>query len=265
MTSSGNRRAIGLEGMVCTLTVLKVCSDDLGVVERELRAKVEQLPNFFQDGPVIIDLAAVEGSIDDPDAPPLCPLALSDLVQVLRRLALAPIGVRNPREGRMAELQALGLAPMWASAPRVAAARREAPSEDVALDAAAEEQVAQAPQDAPSPAPVATPRPALTLRNPLRGGQVAYAEGTDAIALAAVNSGGELIADGNVHVYGPLRGRAVAGVHGDEQARIFCQSLEAELVSIAGIYLGADDLPESHRGKPAKIRLQDERLVVEDL
>jgi septum site-determining protein MinC len=83
--------------------------------------------------------------------------------------------------------------------------------------------------------------------------------------LAPVNAGAELIADGNIHVYGALRGRALAGAHGNEEARIFCKSLEAELVAIAGCYLRSDEIPENRRGRPAQIYLDKERLVIADL
>ena len=96
-----------------------------------------------------------------------------------------------------------------------------------------------------------------------RGTGSSYAEGRDAIALAAVNAGAELIADGNIHVYAPLRGRALAGAKGNEQARIFCQKLEADLVSIAGVYLSADALPQDDSASPPKSRSNGE--LVSDL
>jgi septum site-determining protein MinC len=106
---------------------------------------------------------------------------------------------------------------------------------------------------------------ALTLMQPLRAGQIMYAQGRDAIALAAVNTGAELIADGNIHVYGPLRGRALAGARGNEQARIFCSKLEADLISIAGVYLSAEQLPQDKRGKAVQIFLEDGELVIAEL
>jgi septum site-determining protein MinC len=106
---------------------------------------------------------------------------------------------------------------------------------------------------------------ALTITQPLRSGQVVYAEGRDAVALAAVNAGAELMADGNIHVYGTLRGRALAGASGSEDARIFCQRLEADLISIAGVYLHADALPADKRGKPVQVSLRNGELVLTDL
>jgi septum site-determining protein MinC len=128
-------------------------------------------------------------------------------------------------------------------------------------------------QSSPPPAAAASkqhaptePTVSLVLGQPLRSGQIVYAdEGRDAIALAAVNQGAELIADGNIHVYSSLRGRALAGARGNDQARIFCQRLEAELISIAGVYVNADELPKDKLGKPAQISLRDGSLVISEL
>ena len=95
---------------------------------------------------------------------------------------------------------------------------------------------------------------------PVRSGQIVYAQGRDLLVLAPVNPGSQLMADGHIHVYGPLRGRAVAGVRGWAQAQIFCQRLEAELVGVDAAYLAADDLPVELLGKPARIWLDRGRL-----
>jgi septum site-determining protein MinC len=97
----------------------------------------------------------------------------------------------------------------------------------------------------------------MTIHRPVRSGQTIYAHGTDLVILAPVNSGAEVIADGHVHIYSTLRGRAVAGNLGMPDARIFCQKMEAELVAISGAYLLADDLPPEHNGKPAQVYLED--------
>ncbi|HVZ35347.1 MAG TPA: septum site-determining protein MinC, partial [Polyangiaceae bacterium] len=105
----------------------------------------------------------------------------------------------------------------------------------------------------------------LMLRAPLRSGQVVYAEQCDAVVMAPVNAGAEIIADGNIHIYSSLRGRALAGAHGNEEARIFCKSLEADLVAIAGCYLRADEIPEKCRGRPAQIYLENGHLIIAEL
>ena len=105
----------------------------------------------------------------------------------------------------------------------------------------------------------------LVVRQPVRSGQIIYAQGNDLIVLAPVNPGAQLMADGNIHVYAPLRGRAVAGVRGDRDARIFCQRLEAELVGVDAAYLAAEDIPGDLFGRPAQVWLEDGRCRVKAL
>src|SRR5450432_1957753 len=102
----------------------------------------------------------------------------------------------------------------------------------------------------------------LVVRTPVRAGQIVYAEANDLIVLAPVNPGAQLLADGNIHVYAPLRGRAVAGVSGAREARIFCQRLDAELVGIAAAHLTAEDIPVAYRGRAAQITLEGSGCIV---
>ena len=97
----------------------------------------------------------------------------------------------------------------------------------------------------------------VVVRQPVRSGQVIYAQNNDLVVLAPVNAGAQVIADGHVHIYATLRGRAVAGAQGLPGARIFCQKLEAELVAVAGAYMMAEEIPPELRGKPAQIYLED--------
>jgi septum site-determining protein MinC len=120
---------------------------------------------------------------------------------------------------------------------------------------------------APAPAPAAAVAPVaastLVIDRPVRAGQQIYAKGGDLVVLATVNVGAELIADGSIHVYAPMRGRALAGARGNTQARIFVKAMEAELVSIAGVYRTIEQaLPDSIQGKPTQIYLENERLVM---
>ena len=137
--------------------------------------------------------------------------------------------------------------------------------------ASVSEMAAQGTDDTPpeTAPPVAEPMPAAALTTvidkPLRSGQRLYAEG-DLVVLALVSHGAEVIAGGNIHVYAPLRGRALAGVRGDHGARIFCTCMEPELISIAGIYRTVETaLPDEVQGKPAQVRLDGEKLIVEPL
>jgi len=113
--------------------------------------------------------------------------------------------------------------------------------------------------------PLSSSRPTRTITRPVRSGQQIYAEGGDLIVLAPVSEGAEVLADGNIHIYGPLRGRALAGVHGDVSARIFCQHMDAELISVAGHFLLSDALGDSILRKPAQVSLDGNVLSVSAL
>jgi septum site-determining protein MinC len=125
--------------------------------------------------------------------------------------------------------------------------------------------VSAAPAREAGPAVKSTIRLPRTIHNTVRSGQVVYAEGGDLVVLAPINSGAQVIADGNIHIYAPLRGRAVAGAHGCIEARIFCQRLEAELVGIDVAYLTEEGIPRQHFAKPAQVLIQGDRCVVMSL
>lgn len=167
---------------------------------------------------------------------------LDDALAIYRRLVGRADDARQPRwAARLSDLETQG-----------------------ASSGAAKPAEAPAPAAPPEAAPAA-PKPTLVVRELVRAGQVVYAQGTDLIVLAAVNAGAQLMADGHIHVYGALRGRAVAGVRGAKDARVFCQRLEAELVGVDVAYVLADDLPAALFGKPAQVFLDGERCVVRGL
>jgi septum site-determining protein MinC len=251
-----------LEGMVSTVTVLRLLTDDLGALKTALKTKIEQMPGFFQDAPVALDLSVLEGTDEEQeseDTPPRREVALAPLANLLRELKLVPVGIRNLREARRAEARAAGLGVLRGSGRKAPKAQEPAQSKasGQSTPAGGDDKRREAP---PSVAPST-----LVLRTPLRSGQVIYAEQCDAVVLSHVNAGAEIIADGNIHVYASLRGRALAGAHGNEEARIFCKILEADLVAIAGCYLRADEIPEQRRGKPAQIYMEKGQLVIADL
>jgi septum site-determining protein MinC len=250
------------------LTVLRLRSLDLTIIERHLRIKIAQLPQLFLNAPVLIDAGALPGQGTG--------LALGELVHSLRSCKLVPVAVANLADEFRDAAVAAGLGIMQ---PAPARPRGEDRVGDRAV--AATPGGAEAPDLAPAPAPAsasahhhpgaqapasasaAGQRPSaraaaghagpLVINQPVRSGQVVYAQNADMVVLAPVNPGAQVIADGHIHIYAPLRGRAVAGVQGLLGARIFCQRLEAELVAISGAYLTADDIPEARRGRPAQI------------
>lgn len=172
------------------------------------------------------------------------------LLPMLSRHGIRVVALRHP-ESAMAEVASrYGLAYVRGVTP--------ARSSQTVSEAAAK------PAEAAPAAPVAPVAPsAMIIDRPVRAGQQIYARGGDLIVLAMVSAGAEVIADGNIHVYAPLRGRALAGARGNTAARIFVRSMEAELVSIAGVYRTIEQaLPDSIKGKPTQIQLENERLVM---
>ncbi|MBK6847545.1 MAG: septum site-determining protein MinC [Proteobacteria bacterium] len=278
------RAAFELKGTVASLTVIRLLVPELARVDAQLGTQVAQLPRFFEQAPVIVDLEALGEAAARVD--------LSELAALLRHHRLVPVAIRHLAAEREAEAGRAGLGLLRGPAARGTSGPLEAtpPSAEASTPtSAAPERLRAAATDprrnagergttastAAEPAQLEPPPPApamatealgsLLLTQPARSGQVIYAAHRDLVLLAPVNAGAELIADGHIHVYGALRGRALAGAHGDKAARIFCSSLEAELVSIAGEYLSADRLPERFRGKPTQIHLQGDELVFRPL
>lgn len=254
---SDSDQHIDLKGSVFTLLVLHPLSGDLEAIGRQLDDKLFQLPGFFTDAPIVIDLQRLEGA-----------LSIDALCTALRARKMVPVAVRNADEEQREEALAARLGIL--AATRAAMPEAESPAqpagESTPEPEAESEPSAEEPQaeSRPEPPPQArpAPRPARIVTTPVRSGQQVYSPG-DLILLAPVSSGGEVLADGHIHAYAALRGRALAGVRGDEGARIFCRSLEAELLSVAGNYRLADDFDEAQRGHPVEVRLtDDERLEI---
>ncbi len=265
MTDRGKpgQQAFKLKGTAPALTLLYMLTEDLDAVERQLADHLRQMPQFFLYAPIVVDLTEIaSGRVD-----------LGRLAELLRRHKLVPVAVRNPTDSQQvlavsagwAVLQSGLTSPRRGSSPGAAPAARasESPDAAVAPDAAStasEPTEAAGEPDAPEPF-----LPGLTLRAPVRSGQIIHAVGGDLVVLAPVSSGAEIIADGNIHVYAPLRGRALAGARGNSDVSIFCQSLEAEFLSIAGRYVMADQIPAAQRGKPARVHLSEDELLITSL
>ncbi len=174
---------------------------------------------------------------------------------ILGHHGLRVIGVRGADEALRESAAAAGL-PSLAAFKRTARTMAE-PTQAVTAELPPPA-VEQPPAPPPAPQPASPPafNPTLIIDRPLRSGQQAYARGGDLVVLAAVNAGAEVIADGSIHIYAPLRGRALAGAKGETGARIFTTRFEAELVSIAGVYRTFDaGIPEPLAGKPVQVQL----------
>ncbi len=244
--------AIDLKGSVFTLTVLRLQSNDIADIENELRERLAQGPRFFEDAPMVIDLDVLKEQQMDID--------LKRLSELLRKLRLIPVGVRHGSPEHQASALKAGLAIMKGGAIK-----------DLSMPATTTTKPPAKTEKPPSPkmSDVRTPEQTdggttKVLHQPIRSGQQIYAKGGDLVVLAAVNAGAEIIADGNIHIYAPLRGRALAGVQGDKSARIFCHNMEAQLVSVAGHYrVFEETVPGEIRNKAVQIYLDNEQLKID--
>lgn len=228
---------------------------DLDELRRELQARLGDTPNFFGNDPVMVDLAAVR---EAPEA-----IDFSALVTLLRGHRMLPLAVRGGSALQHAAALEAGLAESADDGPAEPPPRAEPAVREVIREVVREvpiEVVRELVREVPTPAPV------LVIDKPLRSGQQVYAKGGDLVVLAVVNFGAELIADGSIHVYAPLRGKAIAGARGNTDARIYSTCFEPELIAIAGTYRTAEQaLPDEVRGKPAQVRLEGDKLLMEAL
>jgi septum site-determining protein MinC len=266
-------------GSVDTLMFV-VKTTDLDSMRAELTRRFEATPEFFANDVVAIDVRRLAGDERVP---------LAEIAQLLDSVRMRPVGVVANAEQVWATESALPLleardrrgAPAKqadedsaatasaATGPATAAATSAAASTGasaaMAAASAAESTAALEPTSAAEPVRLATSPQTMVVDKPLRSGQRIYAKG-DLVVLGLVSYGAEVIAEGNIHIYAPLRGRALAGVQGNHDARIFCTCLEPELISIAGIYRTTENpLPADVLGKPVQIWLEEEKLMIEPL
>lgn len=216
-------------------------------------------PDVFSHEPVVIDLSEL------PDDPADFDFAL--LVGLLRNHRLLAAGVRGGNEELMRKALAAGLGDVADDGPTPGGvAHRESDSASALEPTQIETPACAESAFGPDANTAAVIAPTLIVDRSLRSGQQVYAKGGDLIVLGTVNVGAELIADGSIHVYGALRGKAVAGAKGNTQARIFSTCMEPQLLSVAGTYRTTENpLPPDVLGKAAQIRLDGERLVFEPL
>lgn len=230
--------AVDLKSGTISLPILKVLSPSLEAIRSGLEEKLTRAPDFFKNAPIILDLG--ELSAADKDA-----LDFERLLETVQQLDLAPVGMRGGSSTQQSAAQAQKIA-------LLAEVKTESPP----------------PRAAPRRG-LAPPRPPLTetrvIDQPVRSGQKIYATGGDLIVLASVSHGAEIMADGNIHVYGSLKGRALAGVQGNTKARIFCTDLQAQLIAIGGQYRTSEDEDASLKGRLVQIHLVDDALVVTPL
>jgi septum site-determining protein MinC len=272
-------KPIEFKGTVASFSALTVTlrSNQLDEIGAALSTQCAGTPDFFSEDIALIDVESLPGQGEQIDWPAV--------VALLRRYRLNPAAVRKASASAEKAIRSAGLT--LAEDVEVAA-RKAVPSErtdtpptanaapaataapatvQTQLDLAARAPAAKASTPEKTKGPAPHPQPAVVLDRPLRSGQQLYARNADLVVLAMVNPGAEVMADGNIHVYAPLRGRALAGASGDTQARILTTCFEAELVSIGGVYRPLEPgMPKEVSGKPAQVRLAtDEKTGKQNL
>lgn len=223
-----------LKGSVVTTFILELYHYSRENFIQQLKDKVTQAPDFFFLSPVVISLEKFDNTAE---------IDFLELLDLCRQYDLQPMAFKSVDERFKAAIKSANIPLLADAAPR-----------DI---------VKQAVVETPAVEEKAECRKSKVISRPVRSGQQVYAEGCDLIILSQVSEGAEVLADGNIHIYGSLRGRALAGIKGDTEARVFCQKLEAELISIAGHFILSESLDKEAWGKAAQVYLDEQTLQVE--
>lgn len=266
-----------LKGRMVSITVLVLQSTDLGEIDCLLQEKSSQAPGFFNGAPLLLD---VENLPEDVDA-----VWLNRLSEIVTDKGFMPVGLIGADDA-LKELAHSTGTPVWPSGGSsrnsilqknedqdTASPLPESPDRSIEESHPQRDTVARAAGNAAEQAFNEKGEksidnqhsPTMVVDSTVRSGQRVYAKGGDLIVLASVNTGAEVMADGHIHVYGVLRGKALAGAQGNKAARIFCHSLQADLIAVAGYYLTNDDLPAEKRGCAVQISLSQEHLNIDAL
>ena len=212
------------------MTVLQIDSTNIQDIQQVVSEAQSTAPQYFINAPIVIDVTPIKNK---------SAVDIKGLYETLKACQMIPVGIRGLPKTRVEQAREIGLAIISSvSKPEEPKKTDNKPAKPVTK----------------------------VITKPVRAGTQVYAQDGDLIILAAVNSGAECIADGNIHVYGPLRGRALAGASGNPSARIFCEKLDAELISIAGRYLVKENLKIPRTTKPMlHIYLQNDQLKIEGI
>ena len=269
------QEAFKLKGRLFTLTVLELFPCKLEQFEAQIEAIYHKAPNMFANTPIVLDLKPLAG----------CSFDLKGVANIMRAFQMVPVGVQHASVIQQKAAAAAGLAVLLSRDGDEAKPLKKAidaadngavvsnsikhRSQSVTSNVKVEPSQSQPKQaaattDAKPVAIESSARQSKVITQPVRSGQQVYAKDADLIVLSSVGTGAELLADGHIHVYGTLRGRALAGINGDKSARIFCSKLQAELVSVAGQYLMPQEKCETYQGSK-QILIEGEHLKIIDL
>ena len=227
------------KGSVVTTFILEIYQYSLQDFTQQLQDKINQAPEFFAQSPIVISLDKVDEKIAQLD--------LSDIISTCRQFGLQPMAFKCTDSRFLNSIQATGLTLLSDNASRPITTKKPATEQKYVSEV--KEKIIS--------------RQSKIITKPVRSGQQVYAEGADLIIISQVSEGAEVLADGHIHIYGTLRGRALAGIKGDTSARVFCNRLEAELISIAGNFMLSDVLREKIWQQSAQVYLNDKILHVE--
>jgi septum site-determining protein MinC len=225
---------------------VRVRSIDPEALRAAIEVRVHEAPALFERAPVVVDLSFLSPQPGDD--------AVRALLDAVRGAGMLPVGLAYGDDATDELSRRLGLPLIAKFRAQYERAERAASNDEAAPRVEASTQAA--------PPAIAEPVTALQHHQPVRTGQQVYAQGCDLVVVGAVANGAEVLADGNIHVYGALRGRAFAGALGDKHARIFCGEFRAEIVSIAGHYRVFEELPKEYAGKAVQIRLEQDKLQI---
>lgn len=234
-----------LKGSLFPLSVLQLEDNNLEKLQQQLESKLEQAPSFFYRAPLVVNIE----QIGDAD------IDFSLLKQSIEAKDFICVGICNGSNEQKKQARIAGLATL--QRPKT---NTKPTLEEAAVVVSSKETNTQ-----PIAVPVEATKPAKIVKQNVRSGQQIYAQDCDLVIIGSVGNGAEVISDGNIHIYGKLRGRAIAGAKGNKQSAIFCQSIEAELVSIAGTYWLSEAIQQTHWQQAGFIKLEQEQLVVDAL
>jgi len=250
-----------LKGEMSMLNVLRLQELDVSDICAELEKKRDEAPQFFMQSPIIVDCA----ELTENDSIDILDFDFIALKKGLLDLGFIPVGVRNFPMSLNVSLAESG----WALMRAKQSLPKSETVDEVVSQQSGKDAVAPMAENAPDADPEqvqeAPAMKSMTIDRPVRSGQQVYAANVDMTVLAPTSAGSEIISDGSVHIYGALRGRVLAGARGNTSARIYCQCLQAELIAIAGRYQLLDESDTPFKGKPAMIRLEGEKLIIEAL
>lgn len=230
---------IDLKGSNFTLSVLHLNNEDPQIIEQAVREKVSQAPAFFQNAPVVLNVSQISSGAN-----------LKIICRAVTEAGLRIVGISGCQDEKMRRAATRSGLPLLNEGKSARVAEPEAPEPET---------------PAASSAADSSCRKTRLINVPVRSGQRIYAPNSDLIVTANVSAGAELIADGNIHIYGLMRGRVLAGAAGDTESQIFCTHLHAELISIAGQYWLSDQIPGEFAGKAAKLSLVNNELTINNL